>query len=95
MQYHTFLNFKSSVMKKFTRDTFNLVGRIEGASNHSIILKGDNGEKIYISNRLFNKIVQNPHIEFVVETLPTHKDERNGRSYPETMWITAFLPSRF
>lgn len=82
-------------MKKFTRDTFNLVGRIDGASNHAIILKGDNGEKIYISNRLFNKIVKNPHIEFVIETLPAHEDRMRGRYYPETRWISAFLPSRF
>ena len=82
-------------MTRFTRDSFNLVGRIEGASNHAIILKGDNGEKIYISNRLFNKIVRNPHIEFVVETVPAYEDRMSGRFYSETKWITAFLPSRF
>lgn len=82
-------------MQKFTRDSFNLVNRIEGASAHSIILKGDNGEKIHISNKLFNKIMRNPSIEFVVEVLPAHEDRMNGRFYPESKWISAFLPSRF
>lgn len=82
-------------MTRFTRDSFNLVGRIEGATNHAIVLKGDDGEKIYISNRLFNKVVKNPHIEFVVETLPAHEDRMSGRIFPETRWISAFLPSRF
>lgn len=82
-------------MKRYTRDSFNLVGRIEGATNRSIVLKGDNGEKIYISNRLFNKIVKDPFIEFVVETLPAHEDAMHMRFYPESKWISAFLPSRF
>jgi hypothetical protein len=82
-------------MRRFTRDSFNLRDRIEGASAHSIILKGDNGEKIHISNKLFNKIINNPTIEFVVETLPAHLNPMTGHEYKESKWISAYLPSRF
>ena len=75
-------------MKKYTRDTFNLRDRIEGATRNSIILKGDDGEKIYCSLRVFNEIMNDPRIEFIVDVVPEH-----GR-FRESKWVTAYLPTR-
>ena len=81
-------------MKKYNRDTFNLRERIQGASRCSITLKGDNGETVYCTNKLFNKIMRDPTIEFFVQDLPSHEDSY-GRKIPGTKWICAFLPSRW
>ena len=84
---------------KYTRDSFNIRDRIEGATNRCIILKGNNGEKVFCTNKLFNKIMHNPSIEFIIDTLPAHvkRDSFGSKEteFPESKWITAFLPSRF
>ena len=83
-------------MKRYTRDTFNLRDRIEGASKHSIILKGDDGEKIFCSLKVFNQIMNDASIEFIVQTVPAHDAGPHGgyRRYPESKWICAYLPTR-
>ena len=82
-------------MQKFTLSTFNLVDRIVGASKHCIILNDQQYGTIYITNKLFNKIMHNPSIEFVVEVIPAHESADGIKSYPESKWISAFQPSRF
>lgn len=82
----------------YNRETFRTRERICGAARHSVILKGDNGERIYCSNSLFNKIMQDPTIEFRVVTLQEHESRDrfgNDRWFGESKWIEAFLPSRF
>lgn len=78
----------------FNRDSFKMKDRIVGASRHSIQLKGDDGEKIFCSNRIFGQIMSNPNIMFDVEIVPGHEDLRSGRFFPETKWIRAYLPTR-
>lgn len=83
--------------QKYTRDSFNLRDRIEGATRNSIILKGDNGEKVYCNLRIFDRIMNNPTIEFMIQTVPAHKAcNRMGceREFSESKWICAFIPTR-
>ena len=77
----------------YTRDTFNVRARIQGATRNSVILKGDNGEAIYCNNKVFNRILQDPDIRFDIETVPAHSDPM-GRQYPETKWIAAYIKTR-
>ena len=78
----------------YTRDTFNLKDRIIGATRHSIILKGDDGEPIFCHNRVFGKIMTDPYIQFEVRVLPGHESPRDGRYFDASKWIVAYLPSR-
>ena len=78
----------------YNRDSFKVLDRIIGASRHSIQLKGDNGETIFCSNRIFGKIVADPSICFEVQVVPAHEDPRTGRWFPETKWICAYIPTR-
>lgn len=79
----------------YTRDNFNLMGRIIGASRHSIHIKADDGGVIFCSNKIFNKLVVYPNISFDIVTVPEHEDRRTGRFFPETRWIQAYVPTRF
>lgn len=80
-----------------TAEEFKVRERIQGATKHSVILKGDNGEVIYCTNRIFNAIMQDPGLQVRVVTLPAHVSSRMGcsqREYPETKWLEAYLPTR-
>ena len=79
----------------YNRDSFKITERIIGASRHSVQLKGDNGEIIFCHNKVFNVIMQNPSIAFDIEVVPEHEDYRAGRFFPKTMWIRAYVPTRF
>ena len=82
----------------YDRDSFHMRERICGATKHSIILKDDNGGYIYCTNSLFNKIMQNPTLEFCVMTLPEHASRDrfgNERWFSDSRWIEAFVPTRF
>ncbi len=79
----------------YTRETFHLTDRITGASRHSIRLKGNDGEMIFCHNRVFNKIMSDPSIQFNVVVLPEHTDRATGRFYPESKWIVAYIPMRY
>lgn len=79
----------------YTRDSFRMKDRIIGASRHSILLKGDNGETIFCSNRVFGQIMTNPDISFDISTVTKHEDPRNGNFYPDMKWIVAYIPTRF
>lgn len=79
----------------YTRDTFHMADRIIGASRHSIQLRGDNGETIFCSNKVFGRIMSHPYVQFDVSTIPAHEDSRTGRVYPQMKWIVAYLPTRF
>lgn len=83
-------------MKRYTRDTFNLRDRIEGASRRCIILKGCDGEKIFCSLKVFNQIMSDASIEFIVQTVPAHETMTCGyrKRYDESKWICAYLPTR-
>jgi len=78
----------------YTRDSFKLMGRIIGASRHSVHIKADDGGVIFCSNRVFGILVSNPHISFEIVTVPSHEDHRTGRLFPETRWIQAYIPTR-
>ena len=77
----------------YTRDSFNIRERIQGATRNSVILKGDDGEAIFCNNKVFNRIMQDPAVSFEIETVPEHTDHR-GRSYPQTKWIAAYIKTR-
>lgn len=77
----------------YTRDTFNVRARIQGATRNSVILKGNDGEVIYCNNKVFNRILQDPDIRFEIETVPAHSNGM-GRQYPETKWIAAYIKTR-
>jgi adenylyl- and sulfurtransferase ThiI len=77
----------------YTRDTFNVRARIQGATRNSVILKGDDGEAIYCNNKVFNRILQDPDIRFEIEIVPAHSNCM-GRQYPETKWIAAYIKTR-
>ena len=79
----------------FTRDSFNLMGRIVGASRHSIHIKADDGGIIFCSNKIFGRLASDPGISFDIVTVPEHEDFRTGRFFPETRWIQAYIPTRF
>lgn len=77
---------------------FNLRERIIGAAKHSIILRGDNGEHIFCSNKLFNKLMMNPQLEITITTFPEHWAEvpEGGKVWHEaSKWLAAFIPTRF
>lgn len=78
----------------YTRDSFNIRERIQGATGKSVILKGNDGEAIYCNNKVFNRIMQDPTIVFDIEVVPSHYDNRTGKSYPETKWIAAYVKTR-
>jgi len=77
----------------YTRDSFNIRERIQGATHGSVILKGDDGEVIYCNNKVFNRIMQDPTVQFEIETVPAHSNGI-GRQYPETKWIAAYIKTR-
>ena len=79
----------------YTRDSFGLKDRIVGATRHSIILKGDNGEHIYCHNKIFDKIISDPKIQFDIQVLPEHEDCFSHRAFHASKWIVAYLPTRF
>lgn len=79
----------------YTRDSFNLMGRIIGASRHSIHIKDDNGGVIFCSNKVFGILATNPNVNFDIEIVRAHEDHRTGRYFPETCWIRAYIPTRF
>ena len=79
----------------FKREAFALGYRVVGAGRHSLILRDNNGEVIYCSNKLFNKLMMNPDITFQVVTVAEHEDTRTGKFYPESKWIQALIPTRF
>ena len=79
----------------YNRDSFGMRERVQGASRHSILLKGDDGETIFCHNKVFNLIMQYPDIRFDIETVPAHEDHRTGRWYGEQKWIRAYVPTRF
>lgn len=79
----------------FNRDAVALGRCIIGAGRHSIILRDNNGDVVYCSNKLFNKLLSNPDIRFEVVTVPEHEDPHTGRFYPATKWIQAYIPTRF
>lgn len=79
----------------FKREAFALGYRVIGAGRHSLILQDNNGEVVYCSNKLFNKLLLNPDIQFDVVTVPGHEDPRTGRFYPESKWIQAYIPTKF
>lgn len=78
----------------YTRDSFNIRERIQGAARNSVILKGNDGEAIFCNNKVFNRIMQDPTIFFDIEVVPAHYDNRTGKSYPETKWIAAYVKTR-
>lgn len=81
-----------------TAQEFNLRERIIGAAKHSLVLKGENGEKIFCSNKLFNKLMLNSQLEITITTLPDHYIKTlNGREiyHRESKWLAAFIPTRF
>jgi hypothetical protein len=71
-----------------TAREFHIRERIQGATKSSVILKGDNGEKIFVNNKVFNAIMQDQEMPIRVVTLPAH-----GR-FLETKWIEAYIPTR-
>ena len=77
----------------YTRDSFNIRERIQGAARGSVILKGDDGEVIYCNNKVFNRIMQDPTVQFEIETVPAHSNCM-GKQYPETKWIAAYIRTR-
>ena len=79
----------------FKREAFALGYRVIGAGRHSVILRDNNGDIVFCSNKVFNKLLTNPDIQFGVATVPEHEDPRTGRFYPATKWIEAYIPTRF
>lgn len=77
----------------YTRDSFKMRERIQGAARGSIILKGDNGEAIFCNNKVFNRIMQDPNVCFDIETVPAHSNYM-GKQYPETKWIAVYIKTR-
>ena len=77
---------------------FNLRERIIGAAKHSLVLKGENGERIFCSNKLFNKLMMNPQLEITITTLPDHwtmDSFGDQKHHEESKWLAAFIPTRF
>ena len=90
----------SSIVKltSMTAREFNLCERIIGATKHSLLLKGDEGEHIYCSNKLFQKLMVNPQLEVTIITLPEHTTGTAfgvERHFQESKWLAAFIPTRF
>ena len=81
-----------------TAREFNLRERIIGATKHSLVLKGDEGERIFCSNKLFNKLMENPQLEVTITTLPEHTTGASfgmEKHFQESKWLAAFIPTRF
>ena len=68
---------------------FHFRERIEGMTRSSVVLKGDNGEKIYCHRGVFNALMANPGIMMRVVVLSA-----DARCHVETLWIEALLPTR-
>lgn len=91
-------SLKIKTKPSMTVSEFNLRERIIGAAKHSLVLRGDNGEKIFCSNKLFNKLMLDPSLEIVVTTLPDHwiRDAfGDQKHYEESKWLAALIPMRF
>lgn len=76
----------------------NLRERIKGATKCSLILKGDNGERWYITNTLFNYLLKNQHTEIIFTHIPEHyaRTKDGSEKYvPGMIWIEAYVPRRF
>lgn len=80
-----------------TAQEFNLRERIIGATKSSIILRGDNEDRIFCSNKLFNKLMMNPELEIRVGVLNGHWVNVSGGKvwYEDSKWLEAFIPTRF
>lgn len=82
-------------MQTYNSQTFNLRERIIGTSRCSIILKDDNGGKVYCTNKLFNKLLKDPTIQFFIDKSSMHTDPLTGRFFPEMNWIVALIPTKW
>ena len=68
---------------------FHLRERIESMSKNSIVLKGNNGEKIYCHRYVFNALMAGRGTMIRVVVLPAH-----AHCHVDTLWIEALLPMR-
>lgn len=71
-----------------TAQEFNIRDRVQGASRHAVILKGDNGEQIFVMNRIFNAIMQDQSLQIRIVTIPDHE------RFKESKWLEAYIPTR-
>ena len=77
-----------------TARDFDVKRRLVGATRMSVILRDDNGDPIFCSNRILNHILDNPDLQVRVRDVPAHQSSRNGREYPTTKWLEAYIPTR-
>lgn len=77
-----------------TAREFDVKRRLVGATHSSVILRDDNGDPIFCSNRILNYILDDPDLQVRVKVLGQHKSARTGREYPETKWLEAYIPTR-
>ena len=68
-------------------EAFGIRPRIQSMTKNSIVLKGDNGERIFCHRQIFNRIMADPGIQVrvVPVTMP---------SGMQTYWLEALLPMR-
>ena len=75
-----------------TAKEFDVTKRIIGASRHSVVVKGDKGEKIFVHNRILNAILADPTLQVRVVERPERVSPRTGRMIQPTKWLEAYLP---
>lgn len=75
-----------------TAKEFNVTKRIIGASRHSVVVKGDKGEKIFVHNRILNAILADPTLQVRVVERSEVVNPRTGRTIRPTKWLEAYIP---
>jgi len=68
---------------------FNLRDRIQSIGANSVVLKGNDGEKIFCHRNIFNRLLENPGIGIRIVTV-----KADAKCHMDTLWIEALLPMR-
>lgn len=77
-----------------TAREFDVKRRLVGATRMSVVLRDDNGDPVFCSNRILNHILDNPDLQVRIKEIPEHTSSRTGKMFPTTKWLEAYIPTR-
>ena len=75
--------------------TMDLRTKLVGTTRSSLILEDEKEGRFLCTNKLFNKLLRVPQIQFYIETFPEHEDLATGKMYPEMRWVVGMIPTKW
>lgn len=62
-------------------------------SSRSLVLD-IKGERVFVSAKIYAYLCVHPETEWTIQVLPEHQSPIDFRQFPETKWVTAYIPCR-